>query len=53
MVGGRSRLLMSGKPTAQTGVGEAHGTEEAGNDGGGTGPHFWVPRKRERVEGLT
>jgi hypothetical protein len=34
-------------------VGEAHGTDEAANDGGGTGPHFWVLGKRARVWGLT
>src|SRR5216684_8764650 len=34
-------------------VGEAHGTDEAGNDGGGTRPYFWVFGKRARVWGLT
>ena len=33
----------------KAGVGEAHGTDEAGNDGGGTGPHFWVLLRRERI----
>ena len=34
-------------------VGEAHGTDEAGNDGGGTGPYFWALEKRARMWGLT
>ena len=41
-----------GRPVSVAEVGEAHGTDEAGNDGGGTGPHFWVPRKRERGRGI-
>jgi RNA-directed DNA polymerase len=43
---------MPGQPAAAAGVGEAHGTEETGNDGGGTGPHFWVSRKRARIGGI-
>ena len=34
-------------------VGEARGTDEAGNDGGGTGPYFWALEKRARMWGLT
>ena len=41
------------KLAALTGVGEAHGTDEAGNDGGGTGPCFWVSSRQARVRGLT
>jgi hypothetical protein len=41
------------RPAASAEVGEAHGTDEAGNDGGGTGPHFWVLGKRARMWGLT
>ena len=51
--GGGSRLPTLVEPAAEAEVGEAHGTEEAGNDGGGTGPHFWVPRKGWRIGGLT
>ena len=46
------RLPTSGKPAARAGVGEAHGTDEASNDGGGTGPHFWVPWKRDEDQGI-
>ena len=49
---GRSRLPTLGEPAAEAEVGEAHGTEEAGNDGGGTGPHFWVLTKERRNGGL-
>jgi hypothetical protein len=49
---GRDPQAGSG-PEAQTEVGEARGTEEAGNDGGGTGPHFWVLGKQARARGLT
>src|SRR5437773_9330739 len=31
---------------------EARGTDEAGNDGGGTGPYFWALEKRARMWGL-
>lgn len=51
-VGGRDSRAGDG-PAAQAEVGEAHGTDEAGNDGGGTGPHFWVFGKRARIGGLT
>lgn len=40
------------RPAAASEVGEADGTEETGNDGGGTGPHFWVLVKRARMWGL-
>jgi hypothetical protein len=50
--GGRSRLPTLGEPAAGAEVGEAHGTEEAGNDGGGTGPHFWGLTKGRRMRGL-
>jgi hypothetical protein len=49
---GRLRLSRRHRPAAGTEVGEAHGTDEAGNDGGGTGPHFWVLRKRAKMRGL-
>jgi hypothetical protein len=52
-MGGRSRLSTLEEPAALAGVGEAHGTCEAGNDGGGTGPHFWVSPRQARVRGLT
>jgi hypothetical protein len=42
----------SGRLAALAEVGEAHGTDEASNDGGGTGPHFWVLEKRARMWGL-
>src|SRR4029453_17994009 len=50
----RGRAPHAGRgPAAPTEVGEAHGTDEATNDGGGTGPHFWVLGKRARMRGLT
>ena len=52
VLGGRLRLPAPGKPAAQAEVGEAHGTEEPANHGGGTGPYFWVPTKEGRVRGL-
>jgi hypothetical protein len=52
VLGGRSRLPTLGEPAAETEVGEAHGTEEASNDGGGTGPHFWASMKERRIGGL-
>jgi len=52
-MGGRSRLSTPDEPVSLAGVGEAHGTDEAGNDGGGTGPHFWVSPRQVRVRGLT
>jgi len=33
-------------------VGEAHGTCEAANHGGGTGPYFWTLLKEARKRGL-
>ena len=48
VLGGGLRLPTPGKPAAQTEVGEAHGTEEPANHGGGTGPHFWVPTREGR-----
>jgi hypothetical protein len=51
---GRGRDPKTGQgPVVRAEVGEAHGTDEAGNDGGGTGPHFWVLGKRARIGGLT
>jgi len=44
------RLAMGWLPLAE--VGEARGTGEAGNDGRGTGPHFWALEKRARMWGL-
>jgi hypothetical protein len=52
VLSGGSRLPTLDAPAAEAEVGEAHGTEEASNDGGGTGPHFWVPRKGRRIGGL-
>jgi hypothetical protein len=49
---GRSRLPTLGEPVVEAEVGEARGTEEAGNDGRGTGPHFWVLTKERRTGGL-
>src|SRR6185436_8453474 len=40
-VRGRDSLAGS-RPATLAEVGEARGTYEAGNDGGGTGPHFWT-----------
>jgi len=51
-VGGRSRLPTPGKPAAQVGVGEAHGTDETANHGGGTGPHFWAPTEAGEGRGI-
>ena len=50
--GGSRQPPLPGKPAAQVGVGEAHGTDEAGNDGGGTGPHFWVPHEAGKDRGI-
>jgi hypothetical protein len=50
--GGRDPLVGI-RPAAVAEVGEAHGTDEAGNDGGGTGPHFWVLGKRAKMRRLT
>lgn len=49
VVGGRSRLPTLVEPAAEAEVGEAHGTEEANNDGRGTGPHFWALMKERRI----
>ena len=44
--------LVGDRPAALAEVGEVHGTDETGNDGGGTGPHFWVRGKLARMRGL-
>jgi hypothetical protein len=50
---GVATLTPVNRPAPRAEVGEAHGTDEAGNDGGGTGPHFWALGKRARMRGLT
>src|SRR6187549_2962031 len=50
--GERSRLSRRHRPAARAEVGEAHGTDEAGNDGGGTGPHFWSAWEAGKDEGI-
>jgi hypothetical protein len=50
--GGSLRLPTLGEPAVETEVGEARGTDETSNDGGGTGPHFWVLTKERRTGGL-
>lgn len=52
----RSPVLVGGRVPeqvpwglVQAEFGEVHGTCEAANHGGGTGPHFWVSMKEKRA----